>query len=360
MKKMLWKTVGFILFCIITIVVIDCTDNLIVSTCDSDIMEVNDAIGAISDLTVRVGYTDSLPAMVLAAVNKIEELNPKVEGYIDSLGNRVKRFHLSWQRAKGANGYEIRVFDKPITDKTWHIAQKIRISKSDRNGSTINAQVELDTRPEIMMTNCIGCGECVKNCPVNAIELINGKAVIDHKRCVECGECFRSCDYDAVKGTFAGTAYYFAVRAQNDRNEYSDKIYCTSNAYKMQYTTTADLPDSSKTILSTYGCMGCCGFDGCFIAFPENEICHPIPIKTRTQGSSANIKYKNALKSVCPVDAIYSVTDSLTVLNKNTKTGAVFIDKDKCVNCGRCVRQCFRDGYGSVTTEILKLSRFFK
>ncbi len=357
MKKMLWKTIVFVLFCVATVIVIDCTDNLIVSMSEFDEVTVNGAIGVISDLTVRTGYTDSLPAIVLVAVEGIEELNPKNEGYIDSLRSRIKRFHLSWQRAEGADGYEIRVLGKPITDKNWYLAQKVSLARVSYSGDKVSAEALLDPRPEILTGKCIDCGACVSNCPVNAITSINGDAVIDYNKCVECGECFRSCDYDAVKGTFAGTEYYFAVRAQNDRHEYSDKIYCTTDAYKMQYTTISDIPDSLK-FPGVEGCMGNCDFEGCFIVFPENEICHPISKRNRRTGSG---NYKNALKSVCPVDAVYSIgTDSLTVLNNNTQKGAIFIDKDKCVNCGRCAGQCYVDGgYGSVTTEILRITRFF-
>lgn len=45
---------------------------------------------------------------------------------------------------------------------------------------------------------CIGCGFCVRDCPVEAVRLRKKKAVIDQEKCTSCGVCFRVCENDAV------------------------------------------------------------------------------------------------------------------------------------------------------------------
>ncbi|MBE5758146.1 MAG: 4Fe-4S dicluster domain-containing protein [Clostridiales bacterium] len=45
---------------------------------------------------------------------------------------------------------------------------------------------------------CVGCGACVGTCPVNAISLNDGKAVIDQDVCVKCGACAQTCPVSAI------------------------------------------------------------------------------------------------------------------------------------------------------------------
>ena len=40
---------------------------------------------------------------------------------------------------------------------------------------------------------CIGCNQCVEICPMEAVSLVDGKAVIDHTRCIGCGLCVPKC-----------------------------------------------------------------------------------------------------------------------------------------------------------------------
>lgn len=46
---------------------------------------------------------------------------------------------------------------------------------------------------------CMGCTNCVKRCPTQAIRVRDGKARIIKERCIDCGECIRICPHHAKK-----------------------------------------------------------------------------------------------------------------------------------------------------------------
>lgn len=47
--------------------------------------------------------------------------------------------------------------------------------------------------------SCIGCTNCVKRCPTEAIRVRDGKAKIIKERCIDCGECIRICPQRAKR-----------------------------------------------------------------------------------------------------------------------------------------------------------------
>jgi ferredoxin len=46
---------------------------------------------------------------------------------------------------------------------------------------------------------CTGCAICVDECPVEAIKLVDDKAVVDEDACTECGQCVDACPNEAIK-----------------------------------------------------------------------------------------------------------------------------------------------------------------
>ena len=58
-----------------------------------------------------------------------------------------------------------------------------------------NSEPEIGVYP----AKCIQCGDCVPVCPVNAIQLIDGKPVIDRSLCNACGKCAEVCNAKAIE-----------------------------------------------------------------------------------------------------------------------------------------------------------------
>lgn len=46
--------------------------------------------------------------------------------------------------------------------------------------------------------SCVGCGTCEGTCPVGAIVVTDGIAVVDESTCVECGACVSNCPVEAL------------------------------------------------------------------------------------------------------------------------------------------------------------------
>jgi Fe-S-cluster-containing dehydrogenase component len=59
-------------------------------------------------------------------------------------------------------------------------------------------QAEKDMRKSmIVRSKCVGCGDCVRNCPMTAIALDSGKASVDRELCVGCRTCLMTCSFGA-------------------------------------------------------------------------------------------------------------------------------------------------------------------
>ena len=75
---------------------------------------------------------------------------------------------------------------------------------------------------------CLGCTNCIKRCPVEAIRVHEGKAKIMQERCIDCGECIRACQNHAkiaVTDTlekFSGFKYKIALPAPSFFGQFSD------------------------------------------------------------------------------------------------------------------------------------------
>jgi len=47
--------------------------------------------------------------------------------------------------------------------------------------------------------NCIGCGQCVSECPTNALSSSDDAIMYNESKCMNCGHCFAVCKYCGIK-----------------------------------------------------------------------------------------------------------------------------------------------------------------
>lgn len=70
-----------------------------------------------------------------------------------------------------------------------------------KNANSISPIIKIERE------HCIGCGLCIKHCPVNAIRYSDyiasnhklASAEIDYERCIQCGICKEVCKFHAIK-----------------------------------------------------------------------------------------------------------------------------------------------------------------
>lgn len=49
----------------------------------------------------------------------------------------------------------------------------------------------------VKQEECTGCGKCEDACPVEAIKVVEGKAIVNDD-CIDCGSCVDECPVEAI------------------------------------------------------------------------------------------------------------------------------------------------------------------
>ena len=127
------------------------------------------AVGA--HFSVRMPDTWT-PAYDVSDKNKNEKINAKADKKIDSIIIRIKK-------CRNGNFDSWRI---PFGEKFYGGYEPLR--------RTSSLSVE---------ENCIGCGLCAKECPVDAIEIQNGKPVWVKEKCAMCLGCLHRCPQFAIQ-----------------------------------------------------------------------------------------------------------------------------------------------------------------
>ena len=77
-------------------------------------------------------------------------------------------------------------------------------SYTESSSAVVSLGKKVYTKVYVKASACVGCSACVEVCPVKAIKIVNGKAVIDTNLCIGCIQCLKTCNYDALYRTSDG------------------------------------------------------------------------------------------------------------------------------------------------------------
>ncbi len=244
-------------------------------------------------------------------------------GTVDPIWNyllgELSCFTLNMPQDDQALWFEVRASEEPITTENWYYAIPMATVEAHADTANVFVQVEVEEEP------CIGCGLCEQACPMGAITVQGGVAVIDYDLCTACGQCQDVCPVDAVSGTRFDRNYYFAVRAFYGENSPADEITVCDQAYRLVYfnafSTFGPDPGFQKCqrCVASEDSLGC--YAGCFVLNDWAD-------RDRTVFTGEG----------CPEDAIWQDSDTLPV---GGIINMIYIDYDDCISCGQCFLECW-------------------
>ncbi len=125
---------------------------------------------------------------------------------------------------------------------------------------------------------CIGCTNCIKSCPTQAIRVRDKKAHIISDKCIDCGECIRVCPYHAKK----------AVSNQLlDYKHFKHLVALPSTALYVQFNNLSSTSQVASALLDI-------GFDSCY------EIANGAELVSDATSKIIENMPKPVISSACP------------------------------------------------------------
>ncbi|MCK5832497.1 4Fe-4S binding protein [bacterium] len=182
----------------------------------------------------------------------------------------------------------------------------------------------IENKYKVDSDKCIGCAQCVPICPIDAISMEKGRAVIDPSKCISCGLCSQTCPISAIyRDTTAQ-----ASKIIEDNSEVMSKNIEPSSLVEPTIAAQNTYDSIPKTEEIT--------------EYEETEYSKPVSEKEEksdeleTEKTPSNKPLLDSAKCIsCGICARVCPTDAIKLID-----GKPVIDSGKCILCGKCVKRC--------------------
>lgn len=151
---------------------------------------------------------------------------------------------------------------------------------------------------------CMGCTNCIKRCPTEAIRVHGGKAKIISERCIDCGECIRVCPHHAKKAVYdhfddfrARYKYLIALPAPalyGQFNNLEDIDYVLTGLIRLGFDDVFEVSRAAE-IISDYTRKIIAGEESCGVRRPIISSACPAVVRL------IQVRFPDLLENVLPV-----------------------------------------------------------